>query len=317
MGVSPTMKKHPWQTSYKVTNWSDYSRALINRGNLTLWVSDDVIEVWIQAKQTGRKGHPYTYNDTAIECMLILKNVFRLPLRQTQGLMSSLMSLIGIELPVPHYTTLCRRISGTTVTLPRTRKKEGLHLVVDATGLKVYGEGEWKVRKHGKSKRRTWRKVHLGFDEETGEVMACVLTDSRGHEKNMLPTLLDEISEPIDQVSGDGGYDFKTCYDAIAEREAKAVIPPRKSAIFHNNGFMDARDDNLRRIKEIGREAWKRESGYYRRSLSETGIYRLKRIFGEALSSKKLDSQNIEVRLRCKAMNLMTGLGMPKTCPVT
>jgi len=311
------MKKHTSQTRYKVTNWSDYNRALINRGNLTLWVADDVIEGWVQAKQTGRKGHPYTYNDAAIECMLILKNVFRFALRQTQGIMISLMNLIGIELPVPHYTTLCRRAPGLNVILPRARKKKGLHLVVDATGLKVYGEGEWKVRKHGKSKRRTWSKVHLGFDEKTGEVKACVLTDNRGHEKNLLPTLLDEVSEPIDQVSGDGGYDYKTCYDAIADREAKAVIPPRKSAIFHNNGFMDARDDNLRRIQEIGRKAWKEESSYHRRSLSETGIYRLKRIFGGALSSKKLDSQNIEVRLRCKAMNMMTGLGMPETYPIT
>ena len=147
--------------------------------------------------------------------------------------------------------------------------------------------------------------------------MACVLTDKRGHEKNMLPNLLDEVNETIEQVSGDGGYDYKTCYDAIADREAKAVIPPRKSAIFHNNGFMDARDDNLRRIQEIGRAAWKKESAYHRRSLAETGIYRLKRIFGEGLMSKRLDSQCVEVRLRCKAINLMTGLGMPKTCSVT
>jgi len=317
MGVSPTMKKHPSQTRYKVTNWTDYNKALINRGSLTIWFSEEVIKVWLKAERTGRRGHPLKYADTAIECMLILKGVFRLPLRQTQGIIGSLMNLIGIKLPVPHYTTLCRRMPGITVTLPRTRKKEGLHLVVDATGLKVYGEGEWKVRKHGKSKRRTWRKVHLGFDEKTGEVMACVLTDKRGHEKNILPTLLDEVSETIGQVSGDGGYDYKTCYDAIADREARAVIPPRKSAIFHNNGFMDTRDENLRRIQEIGRGAWKKESGYHRRSLAETGIYRLKRIFGGALSSRKLDSQCIEVRLRCKVMNLMTGLGMPKTCPVT
>ncbi len=128
---------------------------------------------------------------------------------------------------------------------------------------------------------------------------------------------MDEVIETIDQVSGDGGYDYKTCYDAIADREARAVIPPRKSAIFHNNGFMDARDDNLRRIQEIGRKAWKKESDYHRRSLSETGIYRLKRIFGGTLNSKSLDSQCVEVRLRCKAMNLMTGLGMPNSCPIT
>ncbi len=132
----------------------------------------------------------------------------------------------------------------------------------------------------------------------------------------MLTNLLDEVSEMIKQVSGDDGYDYKTCYDAIADREVKAVIPSRKSAIFYNNGFMDARDDNLRRIQEIGREAWKRESDYHRRSLAETGIYRLKRIFGGALSSRKLDSQCIEVRLCCKALNLMTQLGMPKTCSV-
>ena len=144
------MEKRSSKARYQTLNWSDYNRALINRGNLTLWISEDVIKIWLHAKQTGRKGHPYTYNKAAVECMLILKNVFRLALRQTQGIMSSLMSLIGIELPVPHYTTLCRRTAGITVVLPCARKKEGIHLVVDATGLKVYGEGEWKVRKHGK-----------------------------------------------------------------------------------------------------------------------------------------------------------------------
>ena len=310
------MKKQTSKVRYKVTNWTDYNKALINRGSLTMWFSEEVIKIWLKAEQTGRRGHPIKYADTAIECMLILKGVFRLPLRQTQGIIGSLMNLIGIELPVPHYSTLCRRMPGIRVTLPRNRKEKGLHLVVDATGLKVYGEGEWKVCKHGKSKRRTWRKVHLGFDGNTGEVLACVLTDKRGHEKNILPALLDEVTELIDQVSGDGGYDYKTCYDAIEDREARAVIPPRKSAIFHNNGFMDARDDNLRRIQEIGRKAWKEESGYHRRSLAETGIYRLKRIFGGRLSSKKFNSQFVEARLRCKAMNLMTGLGMPKSCPV-
>jgi hypothetical protein len=237
----PPMKKYTSKVRYSITNWTDYNQALINRGSLTIWFSEEVIKVWLEAEQTGRRAHPLKYADTAIECMLILKGIFRLPLRQTQGIIDSLMSLIGIKLPVPHYTTMCRRMASITVTLPHNCKKKGLHLVVDATGLKVYGEGEWKVRKHGKSKRRTWRKVHLGFDEETGEVMACVLTEKEGHEKNMLPTLLDEVSETIDHVSGDGGYDFKTCYDAIADREARAVIPPRKSAIFHNNGFMDAR----------------------------------------------------------------------------
>jgi hypothetical protein len=313
---APLMIKQNSKARYRVTNWSEYTPALIARGSLTFWFSEEVIDVWLKAEQSGQKGHPYTYADAAIECMLILKSVFRLALRQTQGMMESLMRLMGIDLPVPHYTTLSRRTPGITVRLPRQRKKGGLHLVVDSTGLKVYGEGEWKVRKHGKSKRRTWRKVHLGFNEGTGEVLACVLTEKEAHDKTVLPSLLDEVTESIDQVSGDGGYDFKTCYDAIAEREARGVIPPRKDAVLHNNGSMDARDANLRRIQEIGRQAWKEESGYHRRSLAETGIYRLKRIFGGVLSCRKVESQSIEVRLCCKAMNLMTGLGMPVTRPV-
>jgi len=155
------------------------------------------------------------------------------------------------------------------------------------------------------------RKIHLGIDEATGDVVACEVTESGSHDKEELPGLLDQVDDPIAQVSTDGAYDFQTCYDAIAEREARAVIPPRSNAIIWDNGAMDARDATIRRIQEIGRKEWKQESGYYRRSLAETGIFRLKRIFGSVLSTRLLEHQRCDVRIRCAALNRMTALGMP------
>jgi hypothetical protein len=159
--------------------------------------------------------------------------------------------------------------------------------------------------------------VHLGFDEATGEVVATEVTESNVHEKEELPGLLDQVADPIAQVTTDGAFDFTSCYDAIAEHEARAVIPPRSNAVVWDNGKADARDATIRRIAEIGRKAWKVESGYYRRSLAETGIFRLKQIFGAMLASRTLARQKTEVRIRCAALNKMTALGMPESVKIS
>lgn len=305
------------KVKYHVKNWSAYNQALIQRGSLTLWVDEAAIGQWLEPAQTGKRGHPFTYADMAVECMLLLKAVYHLPLRQTQGLMASLLRLLHLELPVPHYSTLSRRGPGLAVVLPRQRRSEGgLHVVMDASGLKVYGPGEWQAKRQKEKKRRLWRKIHLGFDEARGEVLACVLTASREHDKTLLPDVLAQIEELIAQVSADKGYDYLTCYEAITERQARAVIPPRQGAVIWDNGQMDARDANLRRIQQVGREEWKKESLYHRRSLAETGIFRLKTIFGDRLSSRTLEGQTTEARLWCKALNTMTALGMPDAYPV-
>lgn len=190
-------------------------------------------------------------------------------------------------------------------------------MVVDSTGVKAYGNGEWKTRQHGISKRRTWRKLHLGIDETTGEIISAVATTNDYHDSQVLGDLLDGVESAISQVSTDGAYDTNSCYEKIQQREAKAVIPPRKNARIQQHGNCQAaplpRDENLRAIRQVGRKKWKRKSGYHRRSIAETTMFRLKCIFGGTLSSRQFDNQAVELFLQCAALNRMIQLCKPKS----
>jgi len=304
-------KKQP----YRLRNWSEYTQALRQRGSLTLWVEEAALSGWIRPTLSGKRGASDYYSEAAILCCLTLKQIYHLPLRQLQGFIQSVFSLMQVELPVPDYSTLSRRGERLLVSLPVKDKDGPLDLVMDSSGFKVYGEGEWKVRVHGKSKRRTWRKLHLAIDEETQEVVACVATTNDYADGEILTDLLELIEEPIESVKADGAYDTRTCYTQLAKRGIKAIIPPRKTARIWQHGNCHAaplaRDQNLRAIREQGRKRWKQESGYHQRSLSETGVYRLKTIFSDRLSARVFDGQATELFIRCAALNKMTHLGMP------
>jgi len=247
--------------------------------------------------------------------MATLEEVYHLPLRATEGLTRSIIKLLGLELSVPCYTTLSRRRRSLEVRLPRRKKSEPLHLVVDSTGIKVYGEGEWTVRQHGVSRRRTWRKLHLAVDEATLEFVAVAVTTNSFKDSQLLPDLLEQVEDEISQVSADGAYDSRNCYDAIREREARAAIPPQKRAKIWQHGNTKAerhiRDENLRAIRKKGRRQWKRESGYHRRSLAETQVFRVKTIFGGRVSARSFEGQAAQLLVRCATLNRMTHLGMP------
>lgn len=316
--------KNSTKHRYRVRNWKQYNAALVARGSLGVWFSDEVIAAWSTAERSGKRGASDYYSDTAITCALTLQAVYHLTLRQTEGLMSSIMTLMGITLAVPDYTTLCRRRKRLDVTLGVRRSRQPLHLVVDSTGLKIYGEGEWKVRKHGYSKRRTWRTLHLGIDEATNEVMASVLSTNDIADDGAFADLLDQLRRPVDQITGDGAYDTKGVYQAIEthnarkrRHKARAVIPPRKGARIwkHGNcaGERHDRDESLRVIRRRGKAAWKRQSGYHRRSKAETAMYRFKTIFGERLGARLFASQAVEAFIKCAALNTMMRLGMPKS----
>ena len=314
------MAKKKTKQTYRLRNWSQYNKALVQRGSLTLWVSEDVLRTWHEHTRTGRRGKPATSTDTAILCMATLEEVYRLPLRATEGLTRSVIKLLGVELSVPDYTTLCRRRRSLTVALPRRNKSEPLHVVVDSTGIKVYGEGEWKVRQHGYSRRRTWRKLHLGVDEATGELVAAVVTTNSFKDSQLLEDLLAQVEDEITQVSADGAYDTRNCYDALGARKARAAIPPRKGARIWEHGNTKRerhlRDENLRAIRRKGRAQWKRESNYHRRSLAETAVFRVKMIFGERVGASSFDGQASQLLVRCAALNRMTHLGMPDSYKV-
>lgn len=302
---------------FHIRNWKDYNEALVSRGSITFWFDEEAVAQWHSQERTTRRGRPLFYTQMAIECALTLREIYHLPLRGTEGLIRSLIRLSDLPLKAPDYTTLCVRQKRLKIRLPKYHAKsaKGLHIVVDSTGLKIFGEGEWKVRQHGYSKRRTWRKVHLAVNAETHEIEAAVVTTNDFKDSELLADLLDNVQDPIDQVSGDGGYDSKECYQYIVNKGAKAVIPPRKDAVTAQHGHCDSpplpRDEIIRAIRKLGRKEWKKKNNYHQRSLSETAMYRLKTIFDDGLRSRIFENQATEALLRCSALNKMTSLGMP------
>lgn len=300
---------------YRIRNWSEYNAGLKQRGSLTFWLDESVLEGWIVPDLSGKRGASVMYSDLAIMTMATVKAVYRLAGRQCQGFLESIFELMGIELSVPEHSTLSRRLSRLEIALPVVPKAGARHVVVDSTGVKVYGEGEWKTRQHGISKRRTWRKLHLGVDEETGEILAAVVTTNDVHDGEVLGDVLEQIEEKIEQVSTDGAYDHRHCYDDIAQRGAKPVIPPRKDAVIWQHGNCKKpphpRDENLRYIRQHGRKKWKRDANYHRRSLAETTMFRFKTIFGGNLCSRKFDNQAVELFIKCAALNRMIQIAKP------
>lgn len=309
---------------YWVKNWRRYNAALAQRGSLTLWLEQRALGQWRAIGKTGKRGHPFFYGDLAIQLLLILQTVYRLPLRQTTGLTRSVLKLLRLQRKVPHYSTLGRRRPHLTVTLPRRRTTDGLHMVVDSTGLKVYGDGEWQVKKHGATRRRRWCKLHIGLDEATGELTAVVLTENTGWmtcDHDVFPALLEQTQQtgPIRQVSGDGGYDFSAVHRYLHDHlptTKNTIVPRRNAAICPLDESLSARHANIRRIRKVGRKRWKRESGYHRRSLAETAMFRFKQLFGPSLSARQLTSQTTEVLLRARVLNHMTVPGMPEAYPI-
>ena len=302
---------------YKIRNWSKYNAGLKKRGSLRFWLEEKVVEQWLQNQLRGKRGASQTDSDIAIATFETMKLVYGLAGRQTEGLLSSIFSLMGIDLPVPEHSTVSRRKGKLEVVLPVVPKQGKVHVVVDSTGVKVYGEGEWKTRQHGVSKRRTWWKLHLGVDESTGEILSAVVTTNDFHYREILEDILDGIEQDIEQVSADGAYDQSHCYESIQQRSARAIIPPRKNAKIWQHGNCHAlahpRDENLRAIRKKGRKSWKQQSNYHRRSLSETTMFRQRCIFGSKVSSRKFDNQATELLIQCSALNRMIQLAKPNS----
>ena len=303
----------PARPTYCTTNWSAYNAALRQRGSLLVWFDPDM--EW-QAVPRGRRGRPATFSDAAIQTCLMLKALFGLPLRQTTGLVASLLKLADLGWPVPDFSTLCRRQKGLTVQIPYRQSTGALHLLIDSTGIKAAGEGEWSTRKHGASRPRSWRKVHLGIDANTLEVRAIEVTGSRVGDGPMLPELLAQIppEEAIGLVTADGAYDTRPCHAAIAARQARAVIPSRRNGRpwKETTPGAQARNEILRATRRLGRTIWRSWSGYHRRSRIEAKMRCLK-LVGERLMARDFDRQTTELQISAALLNRFTRLGTPTT----
>jgi hypothetical protein len=304
------------RTAYKIRNWSQYNAALVNRYDITFWFSDEILSQWKHENKYSGQGRPFTYSDLAIETLLTMRELFQLPYRGTEGFGRWVFQLMQLDLPIPGYTALCKRAPSLDICLTLKNKRGKIDGIVDSTGLKVFGEGEWKMRTHGKSKRRTWRKLPLLIDAETQEIVGEVLTENDVHDSEEVSPLLKQVRTQVGRFYGDGAYDPWGVRETLETKGIEQVIPPRKDAVIKQHGNSKQprleRDEAVRNIRKYGRKGWKQRIGYHRRSLAETAMFRLKTIFGGELKNRLFENQKAEARIRCKILNHFTKLGMPE-----
>jgi hypothetical protein len=304
------------KTRYKVKNWREYDQALQNRGSLTVWVTPEAIAAW-QAPPTGQRGRSPFYSNLAIETGHLLRLAFGRPWRQTEGLLRSVVTLLGVSLAIPDHTTFSRRSIGLSLPTTLTPSSEPVHVVIDSTGLKVYGAGEWQREKHGERGRRNWRKLHVAVNPDSGEILASELTSNEVGDSSMVGSLLCQIPGSLASVLADGAYDGEPVYRAVAQRQPQpppaVIIPPRATAVLGpTTGTVPSlRDRHIQMIQEKGRRGWERAVGYGQRSLVETAMFRYKTLIGPTLRARKFEAQQVEARVACSVLNRMTQLGMP------
>ncbi len=316
LGHDPGMNSrvHPkYKTKYRVGNWAEYDRALVQRGDITLWLTTDAIAAWKPAP-SGRRGGQRKFSDQAIEAALILRLVFKLPLRQAEGFLRSVLVLMGVDLEAPDHTTVSRRSQHLDVGLHLVPIEEPIHLIVDRTGLSIVGEGEWAAAKYGGHGKRGWKKLHLGVDR-SGVIVVGALTDGDANDAKTAQGLIDEVQGDIASFTADAAYDTNAIYDAAAARGAKVVVPPVKTATRsrRRRSRSSARDRTIMRVKDIGRRRWKKESGYHRQARVENTFFRYKTIIGPGLRARHPEAQNTEALIACNILNRMTHLGMPES----
>ena len=297
-----------------MTNWAAYDAGLRARGSLTVWFTAEAIEAWRAEPRVTRGGQP-RYSALAITTALTLRAVFRLALRQTEGLLGSIIALLGLDLAVPDHSTLSRRAE--TLEVPRPRCGRGpVHLLVDSTGLKLCGPGEWLAEKHGTRTRRAWKKLHLATDADTGRIVASVLTDRDADDGSQTAPLLDRIDGPVASFTADGAFDRDDVYAEVAARhpDAAVIVPPRSSGVPSETAATapTQRDRHLQLIAERGRRGWQRASGYNWRALVESDVSRWKRVIGDGLRSQTDGRRATEVAIAADVLNRMVDLGRPE-----
>ena len=298
---------------FKITNWPTYNKALINRGSITFWLDDEAIQAWYESATPSSRGRPQRYSDLAITTVLVIKRVFRLTLRAAQGFIDSIFTLMNVPLRCPDYTSVSKRAKSVNVSFKTSTRGEIAHLVIDSTGLKVFGEGEWKVRKHGKERRRIWRKLHLAVDSNTHEVVCADLSLNNVTDSEAFPGLIRQTHRKIRAAAADGAYDTRLCHDELRRKKISALIPPRKGAGYWPGEYADRnRAVAIQRLSGSNAR-WKWTTEYNRRSIAETAMYRMKQLLGDSLTLRDYDGQVAEAMAMVRALNRMTKAGMPES----
>ncbi|HEY4650372.1 MAG TPA: IS5 family transposase [Pontibacter sp.] len=315
----------PLKDTYKVKNWRAYNKSLVERGRLTIWVEDSVLRSWRDIDTSKKVVGEQLYADCVIQCCLLLGYVYHQPLRQTTGFVSSLLTMLGYGMyAVPDYTTLCRRQGCLPVEVSKALAGNSkIDIALDSTGLKVYGEGEWKVRKHGASKRRTWRKLHIGINSNTQEIVCVSLTSNSAEDAQAACDMLRDKTRCVSSFIGDGAYDdFKL--RQVLGSAVKQVIPPKKGAVVRKGTskkplpeYLKQRNEAVEYIMGQDKKAWKVKERYHKRSLSEVAMFRYKTTFSANMRARHIENQKAEAILKCRILNIYRQQGMPLACKVT
>jgi hypothetical protein len=309
-----------YKTAYYVKNWHEYDQSLRDRGDITLWISQDALDAWTPP-QTGMRGAQPVYADVAIETALTLRLLFRLPLPQTEGCLGSVLQLMDLMLPCPAHTTLSRRNATVAIRQQVDRApQEALSLIVDSSGLQVCGQGAWQSQKHSEKQHKRWKKLHIGVDAQ-GRIVASTVTESQEQDPSHVPALLSQVTHRIDRFIGDGIFDHAPVSTAVENHSlgARVIIPPRQGAVLSPTAMTSPtqRDQHLLAIEREGRCGWKRTSGYYDQADVENVFSRFKRTFGDRLQSKRDEAQEREASLACALLNRLRELGRPQSSPVS
>ncbi len=303
----------PYKTKYRVSNSSEYDQALINRGSITFWLSPSAIKKW-NAKPSGKRGGQAKYSNFAIETALTLGLVFHLPLRQTEGFVSSIFELMGLHMDVPDHTTLSRRSKTLSVKLQVPKTKGPIDLIIDSTGLSIVGQGQWAAAKHGERGKKGWKKLHLGVDD-LGNIISQELTDSNVDDAKTGVKMIKHVGSRTKCVVGDPAYDSSDIYGAAKNVGADIVVPPIKGARVNKSGSKN-RNRTVRRVKKVGRRRWKKEAGYHRQGQVENTFFRFKKIIGPRLRSRCNETQETEAMLACNILNKMLAAGRPNSVKI-
>ena len=306
-------KVHPkYKAKYRVGNWSAYEQALVQRGDVTLWLSADATDAW-RPSPSGRPGAPKTFSDCAIETALTLRLVFRLPLRQAEGFLRSVLSLMGVDLAAPDHTTLSRRSQSLAVEFRRIPSRGPIHRIVDSTGRSIVGEGEWAAVNHGGRGHRGWKTLHLAVDR-VGVIVAHALTEPTVDDATIGIDLIETVDDEIARVTADAAYETVAFYAAAEMRDATVVVPPSKTArVSRRRPRSRARDRTITDVRTLGRRRWKQEAGYQLQARVENAFFRYKSILGDRLRARSRGGRVAESVVACHVLNQMTELGRPES----
>lgn len=313
------------KNQYRVRNWKDYNKSLEKRGSIEIWIDKKIFEKKEAAKKNAKKGRPEVYKNALIECMLAVKFVYSLGFRQLKGFMKDVVKMMGLNCDIPDYSTVCRRQKNVSVEIvKKCKSRTKLYLAIDSSGLKIFGEGEWKVRQHGYSKRRTWKKLHIGLGILSGNktrIEVAELTEQKIHDTKAVPKLLKNVKGKVGKILGDGAYNAASSYEEARKIGAKMIAPPREKAKTQyvqalKSMAIKERNRNIRIVHKFGLKHWKKKTHYHKRSLVENAFFRLKTIFGGTLAARKFENQQTEALMKCQILNRMTEIGMPKSYAV-